>query len=82
MGALGMLKYSLAFASAFFLSACAAPSLNGANARGGIVTHATGMQQSDAFALANTHCRQYGRVARASGTDVLDNTMTFDCVEP
>ena len=63
------------------LSACA-PTLNGANERGGIVTHATGLQQSDAFALADEHCKKFGRVARVSGLDVLDNTMTFDCVPP
>jgi hypothetical protein len=50
--------------------------------RGGIVTHATGLQQSDAFKVANEHCQKFGRVARISGTDVLDNTMTFDCVAP
>jgi len=62
------------------LAGCA-PSLMAVNERGGIVRHGTGNNEADAFALADSHCRQYGRVAQVTGLDILENRMVFACVE-
>lgn len=66
--------------AAVVLAGCA-PSLSGANERGGQLTNYSA-GKTKAFEKADAHCRQYGRVARVSGTgDWLTDTMTFDCVE-
>ena len=57
-------------------------SLSAANERGGVISHVSGWDRDKAFKLADDHCHKYGRVARVSGTDALDGTMTFDCVAP
>lgn len=57
-------------------------SLTAANERGGILSHVTGFDRDKAFKMADDHCHKYGRVARISGTNELDNSMTFDCVAP
>lgn len=63
------------------LCACA-PTLIGANSAGGMVDHVSGLTRTDALAKADAHCHQYGKVARISGQDPLDSTLTFDCVKP
>ncbi len=63
------------------LAACA-PTLKGANERGGIIDHVSGLTRETAFKMADGHCRKYGRVARISGQDALQSNMTFDCVAP
>jgi hypothetical protein len=66
---------------AFGISGCA-PTLTGANEAGGMVSHVTGLRQTEAFNVADAHCHQFGKVARISGTDALNSTMSFDCVAP
>ena len=68
-------------ASLFALAACA-PSLEGANERGGIIRHTqAGTNIGAVFALANDHCQKYGRVAQITGTDGWTDTVSFACVE-
>lgn len=76
-----MKKWIIAVALLATVSGCA-PELGGANERGGFVNRATGPNDSDAFNLANYHCKQYGRVARITKMDVPSDIMTFDCVQP
>lgn len=64
---------------ALMLTSCAS-TLDGATERGGTVTNARDM--SDAFDVANDHCKQYGLVARVTGTDDVANTLRFDCIKP
>jgi hypothetical protein len=69
--------------AALVLTGCAAdPKLIAGNEAGGLVNHAVyGSEQSErAFAIADAHCHQYGRVARISGRDERGETMSFDCV--
>jgi hypothetical protein len=64
------------------LSACA-PSLQNGNSVGGIVKEGLGPGKGgEALAVADAHCRKFGKVARISGQSALDSTLTFDCVTP
>lgn len=65
-------------ALAFGLSGCAA-TVQG-NAAGGIAR--VGLMQSEAFKAANTHCEKFGKIARISGNNDFEGSMTFDCVAP
>ncbi|WP_198352341.1 hypothetical protein [Sphingomonas sp. MA1305] len=64
---------------AILLTGCA-PSLVGANEAGGVVGANFNMSRSKALALADAHCRKYGKVARISGQNEVRNSTTFDCV--
>jgi hypothetical protein len=57
-----------------------APSLTGANERGGMVSHVGGWNRAESLALADEHCHKFGRLARISGTSPMDSMITFDCV--
>lgn len=71
-------------AAAIFLAGLASgcSSLTAENERGGIISHVSGLDRDKAFKLADDSCHKYGRVARISGTNTLDSTMTYDCVAP
>ena len=70
-----------ALVSLLLLAACA-PSLEGANERGGIIRHTqAGLNMGAAFTMANDHCQKYGRVAQITGTDGWTDTVSFNCVE-
>jgi hypothetical protein len=73
---------TLAAAVSVVALASCAPDLVAGNEAGGMVSRATGMQADKAFAVADAHCRQYGKVARVSGQNIWNNTMSFDCVKP
>lgn len=51
------------------------------NEAGGMIDVGTGLV-STAFAKANTHCQQFGKVARVSSTSLLGDMINFDCVAP
>jgi hypothetical protein len=74
-----MLRTGLMAVCAFALIGCA-PTLSGANERGGIVENLRPRNVADAFNVADTHCKQHGRVARIS--QQTEDTLTFDCVAP
>jgi len=67
-----------------------APQLSGANEAGGIVSgvrmHGLLANTSDAFSLADSSCRRYGKIARMdsrlNGRYDPDGTISFDCVSP
>lgn len=61
------------------LAACT-PSLTGANERGGMISYVNGYNRADSFALADEHCRKFGRAAKVSETNALNSTIAFDCV--
>lgn len=63
------------------LSGCA-PSLSGANEKGGIVEHVIGLNREDAFKTANEHCKTFGRVAKVTEQNTLASTLVFECVAP
>ena len=63
------------------LAGCS-PSLVGANEAGGVVGSNFNMGRSKALALADAHCRKYGKVARVNGQNEIRNSTTFDCVAP
>lgn len=65
--------------AAIGLSGCA-PSLQGANEVGGMIHVGPSINNGAALKLADDHCRQYGKVARVSGENVWNSTMSFDCV--
>jgi hypothetical protein len=71
----------IAFAVAASVAGCA-PSIVGANSRGGTIEHVSGLTKGDAFRQADAHCQKYNRVARISGQNEWDSSMTFDCVPP
>jgi hypothetical protein len=64
--------------AALGLSACAA-TVQG-NSAGGIAR--VSLMQSEAFKAANAHCEKFGKIARISGNNDFEGTMTFDCVAP
>lgn len=67
-----------ALGSAMVLTGCA-PTLAGANERGGIIGN-HGWSQAKSFDMAEKHCQKYGRHARVSGTNDYEATLTFDCI--
>lgn len=69
----------VAFVVLLSLAGCA-PQLKGASEAGGIITHSTAGSASRSFKLAQDYCAKSGKQARVSGKDVLDSTLTFDCV--
>ena len=75
-----MKKLLGALGAVLVLAGCS--SLTAANERGGVISHVSGLDRDKAFKLADDHCHKYGRVARISGENGLDGTMTFDCVAP
>ena len=76
------MKRLSAISVAIGLAGCASPTLSGGNQAGGIISHTTDATHAEAFELANAHCKQFGKIARISGTDLLSSSMTFDCVAP
>ena len=73
-------KILVGAASALVLAGCA-PSLEAANERGGVMPRVIGLNRAEAFATADKHCHQYGRVARISDVNAWNSTMTFDCID-
>lgn len=68
---------SLIIAAIFLLPTCA--NVIEATPSGGILK-VVGNKNGSALKLAQAHCAQYGKNARISGQNVLNNTVTFDCV--
>jgi hypothetical protein len=64
-------------ASMLLLAACA--NVEEATPAGGILK-VVGGENGKALKLAETHCQNYGKHARISGQNLLNNTVTFDCV--
>jgi hypothetical protein len=68
----------LAFA-VLVLSGCTTPHLGAVTPAGGIVK-SYGWQPNKSLELAQAHCAQYGKSARVSSQNDLQDNMTFDCV--
>ena len=66
-------------ASLALLASCA-PRLVFANEAGGVVKRTGSLGSDRAYALAENHCKQYGKIARIAGRDILTNSIRFDCV--
>jgi hypothetical protein len=58
------------------------PEIESANVRGVILKHANGTNEGAAFKIADSYCREHGRVAQITGTDALYNHLMFACVAP
>ena len=69
-----------AVAVALLVSGCAPGVISGTEA-GGIVGH-YGWQPGKSLQLANAHCEKFGKAARVSSQNDLQDNMTFDCVTP
>lgn len=67
----------LAVAAMLSLASCA--DLTQGTPAGGILK-VTGNRNGKALELAQAHCDKYGKDARISGQNALNNTVTFDCV--
>lgn len=61
------------------LSACAGPHIVSATEAGGIVG-SYGWQPGKSLAVADAYCAKYGKAARVSSQNDLQDNMTFDCV--
>lgn len=66
-------------AAALALTGCA-PKLAFSNEAGGVIDQQASMGNDRAYALAEEHCKKYGKVAKISGTDIIENTTRFECV--
>jgi hypothetical protein len=71
---------ALILLAAIGLSACAPKLVQGTEA-GGIVG-SYGWKPGQALAEAQKHCQKYGKSARVSSQNDLQDNMTFDCVAP
>jgi len=67
--------------AALSLSACASvtPHITSATPAGGIVS-SYGWQPNKALMVADEYCQRYGKHARVSSQNDLQDNMTFDCV--
>ncbi len=61
------------------LAGCA-PRLAFSNEAGGVINRTGSLGNDRAYALAENHCQQFGKVARIAGRNLLTNTQRFDCV--
>ena len=62
----------------FLLILCGcAPSLNGANSKGGMITHTIGLTQDVAFKLADEHCKTFNKSVLITQFDILSGTLIF-----
>lgn len=75
-------KAFFAVFAALLLAGCATPEITSSNERGGVISYANGTNETAAFKLADSNCREHGRVAQITGTDVLYNKILFACVAP
>jgi hypothetical protein len=80
------MNYSVVFTwvlgVALGLQGCSSdPSLVSGNKRGGIISNVNVYNKTAAFTLADSHCRQYGEVARVTVVDVIGNRVKFLCIE-
>lgn len=66
----------LAFLS---LSACMGPHVTASTEAGGIIS-SYGWQPNKALEVANRECAKYGKSARISSENDLQDHMTYDCV--
>lgn len=71
----------LAVLGLFALQGCVSPEIMSANDRGGIIKFANSTNEAQAFTVADTYCRQRGRIAQITATDAVYNHITFACVE-
>lgn len=67
----------LIIAAMLLLASCA--NLIEATPAGGVLK-VTGNKTGSALKIAQAHCSQYGKNARISSQNMLNNTVTFDCV--
>ena len=58
------------------------PSLVSGNKRGGIISNVNVSDKSAVLSLADSHCSQYGEVARITIVDVHGSRVKFLCIEP
>jgi hypothetical protein len=64
-------------AAAAMLAACGSARIEGAGQAGGAAVFPAPATVSDAFRVAEAHCRQFDRTA--APTSVVDRLMVFDC---
>lgn len=70
------------FAPLLLLASCA-PHLAASNAAGGIVNMTGSLNGlSKAMPIADAECRKFGKVAVSKGTNIMNNTMRYECVTP
>jgi hypothetical protein len=71
--------------AALVLAGCAPPRILGSNENGVIVAMG-GRSEQEAVAVAEQHCRRFGRVARpaaaSAGSAGASPAILFDCVSP
>jgi hypothetical protein len=58
-----------------------APELVGASELGGVIDNAPTPKHAEGFAVADMHCRQFGKLARVRES-LSVNSFAFDCVNP
>ena len=61
------------------LGACATPHVISGTEAGGIVG-SYGWKPGEALQEADKHCKKYGKSARVTSQNDLQDNMTFDCV--
>ena len=67
------------------LAGCAPPRILGSN-ENGVIVAVGGRPEQEAVALAEQHCKRFGRRAKAAGTSAgsagASPAILFDCVNP
>jgi len=64
------------------LTGCA-PSLISGNSAGGVISLGGVIkEQSAGMAKAETECAKYGKVALSKGSNLLNDTLRYECVAP
>lgn len=64
------------------ISACA-PSVISSNSAGGVVSLGGVVgEQRKGMATAEAECAKYGKVAVSKGSNLLNDTMRYECVKP
>lgn len=68
--------------ASLLLAGCA-PHLVATNSAGGIINMTGSLNGlAKAMPIADAECRKYGKVARSQGTNIMNNTMRYECVAP
>jgi hypothetical protein len=68
--------------AALGLLGCMEPQIEAANERGVVLNYANRTNEAAAFKIADSYCREHGRVAQTTGTNFAYNHLAFACVAP
>lgn len=73
----------MVFLAAALAMASCSPTMKMSNSAGGLLEYGNRYSRAEALAMAEAHCKQFGKVARVTSQDTdFTYTTSFECVAP